>query len=164
MEPSQGGMMDYVADIVSAAALVFSLYVYATTRPKLIVALSSELDESRSEGEDDYPVPPEEWLVLDIVNPSRGQRIKIQTIWIEWDKKRELYPNFYSKPDKKMPFWLGAGDNAPFSTSPEDFKYWLQDCGARGKVRVRAAVRDAMGNWYRSRWLALDVPARSNSR
>jgi len=144
--------------VTGTGALVIQWYI--ATRPKLVVSLSSEAVSfvpTEDEDPEDYPSPPEDVVYLDIINSSQ-RRIKVETVSIEWDDQSVFWSDLEPDSGKTLvPKNVPAYDHICFGVAAEDFKSGLHDHGARGRVYVRAAARDATHKLYRSQKLALDV-------
>ena len=125
------------------------------TRPKLVVSLyREEVSPGDWDPEDGYP-PSEDVVFLDITNLGE-RRIKVEAVSIEWGRRSvswsDLRPGLGNTPVD-----VAANNHVCFGLTDEDFLSGLYDHGARGRVYVRAAVRDATHKLYRSRKLALDI-------
>jgi hypothetical protein len=157
-----------LADLAGVGALALSVYMFIVRqragRPRLRLSLERATVEAEYGDEPWQASPPEEMLFVDVVNPG-DRRIKVPGLWIEYSQRRmptpprirrDTYPHFFKAP-KEPPFLLTPGDSAGFVTEFDEFKYWLSRRGLQGKVRVRIAIRDATGNWFRSKWLRLNL-------
>lgn len=146
--------------IISAAAFVNSI---RARKPKLVVGISDGTLEWETYDEEFGAMKEgEQRFFLDIANPSE-RRVKINAFWIEWGKRKEIYPDFQASigTPQEPPFVLPPGDSAGYSTPTDDLTSWLRSEGARKKVRVRARVIDALGKKYLSRKLSFSIPPRS---
>jgi hypothetical protein len=153
LAPGAAVLVSLFALVVSALSLFYSRL---DRRPRLILSISSE--EVEYESDDEWgPPPPEELIFLDISNPGE-KRVKVNNIVIEWNKANASYPDFQTEPRKKPPFLLPPSDNAVFTASTDDFLDWLRAQGARGAIKIRAKVVDALGNRYHSARISLVVP------
>lgn len=129
----------------------FILILEKSPRIKVRIFFEKEIDENA-------PNYYDEFFVVNIINLS-SRKIKVDTVWIESKKAFTLFRKWGkticpelmkvdidSKHGQKW-FWIEPWGNVTLVGNMEEFEFPFV---ASGRTRVRVAVRDSMGKWYRS--------------
>jgi hypothetical protein len=134
--------------------------------PRVGISIADE--EYESDDEEGIPTSSGRRIWIDIVNKG-SRRILIQAVFVEWRRPhrwwirpaRELCPNLHIDAGPKSPqpsrFWIEPWDSIPMSTDADKLEAWLSRRCKPRRILVSVGVRDALGKWYRSNTLALNL-------
>jgi hypothetical protein len=144
-----------IADIVVALAafggFLLSLYNFfiqrRAQRPTLTAKVSSGLLTFG-------PNLSDPMLLMEVANPG-DKKVVVSGVEIPLGQKKMVFPKMHGT--KTMPFELHPGENASFWTPLREFAVSLKQEGFRGKVKVRACFRTAVGQNFFSRANTIDV-------
>lgn len=140
-----------VTAIVAVAAFLLSLYNFYVGRKEQRAVLAAKISNGF------IPRGPELgelMLILEIANPGK-RRAVISAAGISLGKKHAFFPLIEGT--RRIPFELPPDESATFWVPVKNFAESLKEEGYRGKVRLKAFFKDALGKAYYSRGLKIDL-------
>ena len=147
-----GDLASLITALVAIAGLGLSIYNFFVAKreksPQLRVKLSNGLLVSG-------PDLSETMLIIEVANPGTKPVI-INSVAISFKGQIAIFPGILPG-THRVPFELEPGKNATFWTPLSEFASSLLEEGARGKVKLRARVSSATGDYYLSNTFTLDV-------
>jgi hypothetical protein len=93
-------------------------------------------------------------LIFEVANPGE-KPVTVSAVEILLRKEKAIFPNVQGT--NRLPFELSSGKNASFWTPANEFEVDLQRQGYKGKLKIKANFRDAVGNNYPSNNFTINI-------
>jgi len=144
-------IVSIVTAIVAVAGLGLSIYnLYVNRRDKRPLLRSKISNGFLTYG----PELSDVMLILEVANPGE-KHVTVSAVEMLFGKEKAIFPNIQGT--NRLPFELQSGQNASFWTPANEFASDLQRRGYKGKLKIRANFRDAVGNNYASNKFTINI-------